>query len=378
MSTNPRARAWVEASADALRANFARLSEVARPAPLLPMVKADAYGLGVRDVVDRLEPLEPWGFGVATVQEGVRLRELGISRPVVVCSPTPPGAEPIAVEHRLELFVSSVEALGRLSAAARLASTTARVHVDIDTGMGRSGFDWRRAPEWIPAIRAQGTEVACVALTTHLHSADDDPASIEEQLARLDTVIVAADGDWGHGAGGPPLVHVFNSAGAFRLPGRATALVRPGIFLYGGGIGPGQPEPEPVVSVRARVAHIRDAEAGTTLGYGATHVASGPERWATLSIGYGDGLPRALGNRGSAIVGGSKVPIIGRISMDVTVVDISGVSAVREGDVATLLGEERGERISIDEIAGQAGTISYEVLTGLTARLPRIWTDGEG
>ena len=170
------------------------------------------------------------------------------------------------------------------------------------------------------------------------------------------------------------MVHVLNSAGSFRTPEYARSVVRPGIFLYGGRVGPEQPEPEPVASVHARVVHLRDAAPGTTLGYGSTPTATVSERWATLSIGYGDGLPRALSNRGHAIVEGEKVPIIGRISMDVTVVNVSGVSNVHEGSVATLIGSDGDARISLDDVAGEAGTISYEVLTGLTDRLPRVWS----
>ena len=152
----------------------------------------------------------------------------------------------------------------------------------------------------------------------------------------------------------------------------------PGVFLYGGSAGPGLPEPDPVASVRARVVHVRDASPGTTLGYGATYAAPGWERWATLAIGYGDGLPRALGNRGAALLRGRRTPVIGRISMDMTVVNISDVDGVEPGDVATLIGEIGGERITVDEVAEQAGTISYEVLTGFTTRLPRIWIDDGG
>ena len=377
MSTNPKARAWVQVSAEALRANYARVADAAEGAGLLPMVKANAYGVGVEDVVARLEPLDPWGFGVATVAEGAALRALGVTRPVVVCSPALPGEEGDAVRHDLQLFVSNEATLERLAESAKAAGGSARFHVEVDTGMGRSGFDWRDATEWLSAVRRKGS-ARCVGIATHLHSADEDESSVREQLRRLDEVLAVAESAWGDDALDEVAIHVFNSAGVFRRTGRATAIVRPGIFLYGGEVGDGQPVPDPVVSVHARVARIHDAKSATTLGYGATYSASETERWATLAIGYGDGLPRALGNRGSAIVGGVRVPIIGRISMDVTVVDISGVSAVREGDVATLLGEDGGERISLDEIASEAGTISYEVLTGLTARLPRIWTDGAG
>lgn len=369
MSTNPKARAWVEVSADALRRNYARIGDAAGPdARILPMVKADAYGLGVADVVRCLEPLEPWGFGVAAVSEGIELRELGVRRPVVVCSPAPVDEIEAAVEADLQLSISSFDALAHLSAAAARVGTVAGWHLDVDTGMGRSGFDWRRAGEWLPDVTRADEHLRWVGCYTHLHSADEDGASVEEQWRRFSGVLEMVRTP-------PPglLVHVLNSAGVFRTPRYARAVVRPGIFLYGGCVGLGQPEPEPVAALRARVVHLRDAEAGTTAGYGSTYTSTGAERWATLSIGYGDGLPRALSNRGAALLSGRRVPIIGRISMDVTVVDSTDVPSVEAGSVATLIGSDGGERITVDEVAGQAGTISYEVLTGLTRRLPRVW-----
>jgi alanine racemase len=154
--------------------------------------------------------------------------------------------------------------------------------------------------------------------------------------------------------------------------------VRPGIFLYGGGVGEGLPAPEEVASVRARVEHVRPAPVGTTLGYGSTYRSAADERWATVAIGYGDGLPRALGNRGFALVAGRRVPIIGRISMDVTVVDITGIADVAPGDVVTFLGRDGQAHISVDEVARLVETISYEILTGFTPRLERVWLEGEG
>jgi alanine racemase len=384
MSTNPKARAWVQVRADALRANYRRVREAAgASAAVLPMVKADAYGLGVVEVVACLAPLNPWGFGVAAVSEGVALREIGVTRPIVVCSPAASDEFAAAVAHDLQLSISSIEALERLQDAARgqgaargQESGKVKFHIDVDTGMGRSGFDWRTAEEWLPRVVDAAESVCWLGCYTHLHSADEDGESIQEQWSRFDAVLDhAASLRSADGASDPLLIHVLNSAGVFRTPAYARAIVRPGIFLYGGDVGVGQPTPEPVVSLHARVVHVRDVAVGTTLGYGSTYAATEPQRWATLAIGYGDGFPRALGNQGSAIIGGVKVPIIGRISMDVTVVDISDVSTVREGDVATLVGEEGGAHVTLDEIAAQAGTISYEVLTGLTARLPRVWTD---
>jgi alanine racemase len=157
-------------------------------------------------------------------------------------------------------------------------------------------------------------------------------------------------------------------------------MVRAGIYLYGGdpaeAAGEYEP-PAPVVSVRARVVLVRDVPAGATCGYGATHTAAAPARWATLAIGYGDGLPRALGNRGQALVRGRRVPIIGRISMDLTVVDITGLEGVAPGEVATLLGRDGDEAITVEELAALADTISYEILTGFTPRLPRVGRENE-
>ncbi len=170
------------------------------------------------------------------------------------------------------------------------------------------------------------------------------------------------------------MIHALNSAGALRTPEYGADAVRPGIFLYGGGVGADLPSPRAVASVRARVIHVRDAPAGTTAGYGSTYTSEGDERWATLAIGYADGLPRALSNRGHALVNGHRVPIIGRISMDVTVVNISGAGPVEPGQVATLIGSDGDEIITVDEVATLVGTISYEILTGFMPRVPRIWT----
>ncbi|HET9948548.1 MAG TPA: alanine racemase, partial [Longimicrobiales bacterium] len=330
--------------------------------------------LGAARTLEALRPEGPWGWGVATVEEGLALRATGAGEPVLITCPVAPSSLEAALGGRLDLTVSSLEALDAVARAARSTGADARIHVDVDTGMGRSGFDWKAAAAWLPRVREAATgRVRWVGLQTHLHSAEDDAASVDEQCARLETVLSCL------GDAGPDLVvHVLNSPGTFRVPAQARGAVRPGIFLYGGRIGPELPAPEPVFSLHARVVHVREASEGDTLGYGATHRAAGPERWATLAIGYGDGLPRALGNRGSALVGGARVPIIGRISMDLTVVDITHVPGVGVGDVATLVGADSGETITLDEVAELAGTISYEILTGFGPRLPRIWTGLDG
>lgn len=366
--------------AAAIRKNVRRIREALRsadaPMPaIIPMVKANAYGLGVDRAVRVFESVDPWGYGVATVDEGTELRRLGIERPILVCSPVPTGSQQAAVNDGLTLSFSDLHSLARLEKVALKQGRSTDFQIEVDTGMGRSGFDWREAAEWGPRVRElSGGRLRWTGSFTHLHSADcSDPSSVRTQWERFKD---AAEAWAPQGAQGDDfLLHVANSGGALRCGGLLPPAVRAGIFLYGGSAGSGLPSPEPVASLRARVVFIRQASPGSTLGYGATYAASGRERWATLAIGYGDGLARALGNRGHALLKGTRVPIIGRVSMDVTVVNISALDGVEVGDVATLIGRDGHEEITVDEVAGRTGTIAYEVLTGLTARLPRIWVD---
>lgn len=348
-------------------------------AVLIPMVKADAYGLGVKGAVHALKPLDPWGWGVATVEEGVELRRLGVEQPILVVAPIPPRSYDDAVRAGLTLCLSDLEALDRLAESAARWPTmdTVTFHVEVDTGMGRAGFPAAAVDEWGPEVaRRHGRRLRWTGCFTHFHSADVDEASVLEQQARFQRVLDRLELPDDGGPGGF-LVHLANSAGALRLGERLGRAVRPGIHLYGGRSGPGLPRPEPVVAVRARVVLCREVPAGTTLGYGATYRAPDRERWATLGIGYGDGLPRAMGNVGHVLLRGRRVPIIGRMSMDVTVVNISKLPGVGPGDVATLVGRDGMEEIELDEVAERTATIGYEVLTGLGRRLPRIWMDDD-
>jgi alanine racemase len=349
------------------------------PAPaLIPMVKADGYGLGMAQAVASLAPEDPWGWGVATVEEGLELRGLGESRAVLVVAPCPPGAVADAVARGLILAVSDVSLLERVAAEGVRQGRTATVHLEVDTGMGRAGFDWRTVREWGPRteeILAGG--VTCGGIFTHFHSADrEESEALDVQVERFRDAVSALPPSVASG-----MLHLCNSAAALRSPKLAYHGVRPGIFLYGAAAGDGLPESEEVVTVRARIALIREVPPGTTVGYGATYRARRWERWATVAFGYGDGLPRALSNRGRALVRGRSVPIVGRISMDMTVVDITDVPGIEAGTPVTLVGTDGDERITLEEVAGHADTISYEILTGFTARVPRIWTDegdGEG
>jgi len=365
----------VDISIRAFQENFLTIREAVGPdVGIIPMVKANAYGLGLFEALDALEPLEPWGYGVAAVEEGVRIRERGIDKPVLVLSPLPPASYRPAVEAGLSVCISETGALERLGAAAEVAGRPGGFHLEVDTGMGRAGFAWDQVDRWGPAVQARlGAPLRWDGSFTHFHSADVPGESTELQWSRLRRALEAL----------PPMpsgaiLHACNSPGALRRPDFAADAVRPGIFLYGGVAGDGLPPPAPVAALRARVTFVREAREGSTVGYGATYTAAGPERWATVGIGYGDGLPRLLSNRGHALIKGRRVPIIGRISMDATVLDVTGVDGVESGDVVTFFGRDGSEHIPVEEVAGHAATINYEILTDLTTRVPRIWTADGG
>jgi alanine racemase len=377
MSNANTTRAWAEVDLAALQHNYRAVRDAvgARPA-IIPMVKADAYGLGMARVVRALEPLEPWGYGVATADEGAALRDMGVRRPVIVFGPVAPQAVATAAAAGLILSISELPALERWAEAAARHGPLA-FHVEVDTGMGRAGFDWRETPRWGPAVKALcGPTLEWTGVFTHFHGADsaDHTATLaqwerfQDALAQLP--VSRED----------LLVHAANSAAAMRWPELAADAVRPGIFLYGGHAAPGTDtaRPQAVVSVRARLALVRDVPPGSTVGYGATHVSRGWERWGTVTIGYGDGVPRRLGNRGTAIVRGKVVPFVGRTSMDMIVVDISSVPDAEAGDEVTLIGRDGASEITLDDVAELAETISYEILTGLRPRVPRVekseWT----
>jgi alanine racemase len=368
MSNSLRARAWVEIDTGALRDNYRALALRTRAA-VIPMVKANGYGLGAQVVVHALDELEPIAYGVAAADEGAALRNGGVVKPIIVFTPLTRAGLVIAAEHRLTPAISSVAQLEQWASL-----NAGGFHVEIDTGMGRAGFDWRETAQWAPRVRGIAQpNVPWEGVYTHFHGADSaDPTATASQWQRFQDALAQLPV-----SREDLLVHVCNSAAALRWPTYALDAVRPGIFLYGGHPAPDIPDsahlaPKPVASLRSRIVLVRHVPPGSTVGYGATHVSHGWERWATVAIGYGDGLRRELGNAGSAIVRGRKVGIVGRISMDLTVVDVTGLTEIEAGDVATFIGAEGEEEILVDEVAVQAGTISYEILTGLTPRLPRL------
>ena len=349
-------RAWLDVDLGALVRNARRFAELIG-APLLPMVKANAYGLGAVPVARALEAVDPWGFGVATTEEGVALREAGIKRPVVVFSPLRPIDLPTCDLRALRPVIGDLEALD-----AWLGQGGGPFHIEIDTGMARAGFRWHDAAA-IDRLRQRLRGAGSwEGIFTHFHSADSDPAATRDQAARFEQVQNALGSR-------PPLVHLASSAAAQFAGEYRGDLARPGIFLYGGSAG--TLEPEPVARLCARVIALRRLRPGDTVSYGAEARVETDTTIATLSIGYGDGVPRALGSRGRIELNGAIVPIVGRVTMDMIMVDVRD-TPVALGDVATLF----GGRVTLDQQAALAGTISYELLSLLTPRIARRYHSG--
>jgi alanine racemase len=322
---------------------------------LLPMVKANAYGLGVVPVARTLEALAPWGFGVASVSEGRALRQAGIGRPIVVFWPFDPSLLDEYVGSDLRPAIGDVDGLRAWLAAGSKGSRP--FHVSIDTGMSRAGFRWHDAAG-IAALRELVTDApGFEGIYTHFASADLSSEATEVQWTRFRDVVSSLGGP-------PPLIHAANSAAAQWGDRFAGNLARPGIFLYGGAAG--RLEPEPVATLSGRVLAIRSIRAGDPVSYGATWRAAEPAEIATIAIGYADGVLRSQSGKGEVLVNGRVAPIAGRVTMDMTMVVVPPGGA-KPGDRAVLF----GDGLALDRQAERAGTIAYELLTAVGPRVIR-------
>jgi alanine racemase len=349
-------RAWVDVDLAALAANARTIATISG-SRLLPMVKANGYGLGAVEIARALEQVDPWGFGVASIEEAATLRAAGIRRPILVLTPLIP--EWIDQCLALDLRPS----LGDSTALERWVSQGSKpFHIEIDTGMSRAGVRWNDHA----TLARFGTLLKSAAgwegAFTHFVAAESDTPATRRQWERFQEALRVLPRK-------PAMIHAANSAASLHGTSFAGDLVRPGIFLYGGGAG--AIAPRPVAALRGRVVAVRSLAAGDSVGYGATWRADRPVTVATISLGYADGLPRgtpAIGrerHQRAVELNGKLASVVGRVTMDMCMLSVDG--GVAPGDMATAF----GGLISLDEQAHAAGTISYELLTRLGPRVTR-------
>ena len=352
-------RAWIEVDLAAVLRN-ARAARERAGVPIIPMVKADAYGLGAERVALALESVEPRAYGIATVAEGRALREAGIERPIIVFTPL------LRDEYAAARELSLTPTLGSADEIREWTRSGGAWQLSIDTGMSRAGVQWRE----IGALREVIARHVPEGAFTHFHSAELDDGSMDEQEQRFRDAVAALPVR-------PKMLHTDASAAIVRHGHSEWDAIRPGVFLYGVGSDAGpELDPEPVVHIRARIVETRWIEAGDSVSYDATWHAPSRRRIATIPMGYADGYPRALGNRASALTADGRVPIVGVVTMDMIMLDVTD-SSCDVGDVVTLVGAADGSgQIGLAELAALAGMSYYELLTGLRGRLDRYYSGG--
>ncbi|WP_376790318.1 alanine racemase [Thermoflexus sp.] len=364
---------WAEVDLDAIAENTRALKRwVGERVEIIAVVKADAYGHGAIPVARTVLAAGASRLAVHRLGEGIVLRQAGIEAPILVMAPLMPEEASEAVRWQLTPTLSTIEAAQALDAIARGAGRVVLAHVEVDTGMGRAGISPEDTVDFLRALRTMDG-LMVEGLYTHFATADEsDPSFVMRQLRRFEEVIVALES-----AGiRVSLRHAANSAATMRFRSAHFEAVRPGLALYGM-----RPSTEweppfplhPAMTIKSRVIRVWTLAPGESVGYGRTFVAERESRMALVPIGYGDGYPRALSNRGYVLIQGQRAPVRGRVSMDQIVVDVTGITGVKIGDEVVILGRQGEAEIRAEELATWAGTINYEITTRISSRVPRIY-----
>lgn len=359
---------WAEIHLDHLTHNFRVIKQrLSAHIKILAAVKADAYGHDAVVVARHLERLGCDWFGVALPEEGITLRQAGVTRPILCLGGFYQEQAPLLLDFDLTPNIYSEWAIEQLNAAAKARGVVASYHLKVDTGMGRLGVPMDQLASFLDHLRRY-SQVRMDGVLTHLASANEprQDAFTRQQMERFERALAMI-----RAAGHQPReIHAANSAALFRHPQTWGTMVRPGGALYGLFSPP--PALKPVMSLHSRIILVKTVPAGSALGYGGTFVTERPSRIATLPIGYQDGYMRAFSNTARVIVRGRYAPVVGRVSMDLTLIDVTDVPDVALGDEVVLMGERDGLSVTAAELARKARTISYEITCGISRRVPRV------
>ncbi|MCL4803476.1 MAG: alanine racemase [Anaerolineae bacterium] len=363
----------VEIDLDRLAANYRAIQAHAAPAAVMPILKANAYGHGLVEVARHMQSLGAPYLGVAFLEEGILLREAGVTTPILVLGGIIGNQIPRFLAHDLTLTASSVEKLGQIEEAARQMGVRARVHLKIDTGMERIGVHYYSASSLLEASLT-GDHFEVEGIFSHFANADAADQSYSRlQLERFNHVLGFYSS---RGISHPPLRHMANSAAIAGFRSSHMDMVRAGILLYG--VYPSDDTPRtvevrPSLSWKSRVVYFKVIQPDHPVSYGSTWRSDHPVRAVTVPVGYGDGYFRSMSGRAEVIIRGKRYPVIGRVCMDQVVVNIEWDSAYN-GDEVILIGEaENGAAITVEELADWAGTIPWEILTNVNTRVPRVY-----
>ncbi|NJR48738.1 MAG: alanine racemase [Leptolyngbyaceae cyanobacterium CSU_1_3] len=370
ISLMQRERAWVEIDLAALSHNVQQIRGLLAPkTDLMAVVKADAYGHGAVTVAQTVLQAGATWLGVATIPEGIELREAGIDAPILVLGATHAAEQIRAIAHwNLQpTLCTPKQALVFAEAMSQMSRPPLPVHIKLDTGMSRLGTSWQRAIEFVQLVQRL-PQLTIASLYSHLATADDpDPTIMRQQQKRYESAIQALSFT--------PRLHLANSAATLTDPSLHYDMVRTGLVIYG--LYPAdhlrnRVALKPVMQVKARVTQVKTIQPGTGVSYGYRFVADRETQIAVVGIGYADGIPRNLSHQMTVLVRGQRVAQIGSITMDQIMVDVSSIPALQEGEVVTLLGQDGNQQILADEWANTLGTISWEILCSFKHRLPRV------
>ncbi|MCA9902342.1 MAG: alanine racemase [Anaerolineae bacterium] len=362
---------WVEISPQAIAHNVRRLKQIiGTRVALMAVVKADGYGHGAITVARAALANGASYLAVANLEEAIILREAGIRAPILILSYTPIEAVSLAITHDLTLTVYDAALAEAYHQQAQQAQQPLRVHLKIDTGMGRLGL----LPASLSTTFASFTHLDFEGVYTHFSVADENAAFTAEQVQvfRRQVDALRARGMIFR------YVHAANSAGTLTSPDNHFDLVRVGLALYGlspSNVVPAPPDFIPAMTWKSLIASVKTLPAGHTIGYGNTYITQRESRIAVIPVGYADGLRRAPTHQGEVLVRGQRAPIVGRVSMEKTIIDVSHIADVNIGDEVVLLGAQDDERISAEEIGRKLGTINYEVVCSILPRVPRVPED---